>query len=177
MAAASLTNLPVLWFIISLACIGLGAVIVPNQVIAGIVCPDDLLATIIAATISVRILGGSIAYTIYYDIFTLRFDSLAKDIIGPAAYKIGINDTKQIDIIAGLLRSGAYSQLLVFPETGVVSHAQVEVLTQAGKETLVASYPLVYYVSIVFGGISIIASFFLTGIEEQMGSGIAVKIA
>lgn len=177
MAAASLTNLPVLWFIISLACLGVGAVIVPNQVIAGIVCPDDLLATITAATIAARILGGSIAYTIYYDVFTLRFDNLAKDYIGPAAYKVGITNIKQIEIIAGLLRSGAYEQLLVYPGTGVVNQTQVEVLTQAGKQTLVASYSLVYYVSIAFGGIATIASCFLTGIEAQMGSGIAVKLA
>jgi hypothetical protein len=177
MAAASLTNLSAMWFVISLACIGVGAVIVPNQVIAGIVCPDDLLATITAATIAARILGGSIAYTIYYDIFTLRFDSLAKTYIAPIAYKVGIKNVQQIKIIAGLLRSGAFDQLLVYPETGVVTQHQVEALTLAGKETLVAAYPLVYYVSIVFGGIAIIASFFLTGIEAQMGSGIAVKLA
>ena len=39
------------------------------------------------------------------------------------------------------------------------------------------SYPMVYYVSIAFGGIAIIASCFLTGIEEQMTSGVAMKIA
>lgn len=151
MACATLTNLPVLWFVITLACLGVGAVIVPNQVIAGIVCPDDLLATITAATISARVLGGTIAYTIYYDIFTLRFDSLAEKYIGPAAYKVGIKDPRQITYIVGLLRSGAYSQLLKFPETGVTTQMQVDVLTLAGKETLVHSYPMVYYVSIAFG--------------------------
>ena len=154
----------------------MGAVIVPCQVIAGIVCPDDLLATITAATISARILGGSIAYAIYNDIFTSRFNSLVTKYIAPAAFELGINNTRQIEVIAVILRSGGYGQLLVYPGTGVVSQAQVEVLKQAGKETLVASYSLVYYVSICFGGIAIIASCFLTGIEEQMGSGVAVKI-
>lgn len=176
MAAASLTNLSVVWFIISLACVGVGAVIVPNQVIAGIVCPDDLLATITAATISVRILGGSIAYAVYNDIFTSRFDNLVTKYIAPAALKVGITSTRQIEIIAAILRSGGYDQLLVYPGTGVVSQAQVEVLTQAGKETLVASFSLVYYVSICFGGIAVIACCFLTGIEEQMVAGVAVKI-
>lgn len=150
--------------------------IVPNQVIAGIVCPDDLLATITAATIAARILGGSIAYTIYYDIFTSRFDSLAIKYIAPVAYKLGIKNEEQIIVIAGILRSGGYEQLIVYPGTGVTSQLQVEALTRAGKETLVASYPIVYYVSIVFGGIAVIASCFLTGIEDQMGSGIAVKM-
>lgn len=83
---------------------------------------------------------------------------------------------KQIELIAGLLRSGGWGQLTSIPATGVTTAAQVAALTLAGKETLVASYPMVYYVSIAFGAVAIIASCFLTGIEAQMGSGVAVKL-
>ena len=58
MACATLTNIGLIYFLVSLACVGVGAVIVSNQVIASIVVPNDLLGTIIAATISARILGG-----------------------------------------------------------------------------------------------------------------------
>ena len=174
MAAATLRNLPIVWFIISLACVGVGAVIVPNQVIASIVCPDDLIATITAATIAARIIGGAIAYAIYYDVLTLKFISVVPKYIVPAAISVGINSTKQIDAIAVLLRGGGYEQLSYIP--GVDTQHQIDVLTYAGKEALVASYPLVYFVSIAFGVVAIIASCFLTGIEEQMKSGVAVKI-
>lgn len=103
--------------------------------------------------------------------------SLIEVYIVPAAYKLGIKNPKQIEIIATALRSGSASILLAVPESGVTTMEQVEVLTLAGKQTLVDSYPIVYYVSIAFGGVAVIASCFLTGISEQMGSGVAVRLA
>ena len=174
MALARRDNLPVMWFVVSIACIGVGAVVVPNQVIAGIICPADLIATITAVTITVRIIGGSIGYAIYSVIFSLKFASETATTIVPAAIKAGINSTAEIEEIAVVLRGGGFDQLWLFP--GIVEQSQVDALTVAGKEALVESYPVVYYASIGFGVICVIASFFLTGIEDQMKAETAVKL-
>ena len=176
LAAANESNLGVVYFILCLATLGTGAVIVPCQVISGIVVPEDLLATITAATIAARILGGSIAYTIYQDIFTSKVYGFAYTTIVPVAEKLGIHDKAQIQYIVGLIRSGSWDLLKATAHTGVTTDEQVRRLTTVGKEVLVMSYPIVYYVSIPFGVVAIIASCFLTGIGDLMTDGAAVKI-
>lgn len=72
MASAKVDD-PLIFLPVCLACLGVGAVIIPNQIIASIVCPDDLIATVTALTISVRVIGGAIAYSIYYNILRKNF--------------------------------------------------------------------------------------------------------
>lgn len=56
-----------------LAGLGIGGIIIPASIITTIVCPDDLIATVAALTISIRTLGGSIGYCVYYNVFIHRF--------------------------------------------------------------------------------------------------------
>lgn len=37
--------------------------------IATIICPDDLIATVAALTLAIRVLGGSVGYCVYYNVF------------------------------------------------------------------------------------------------------------
>lgn len=53
----------------TLACFGLGGVIVPAATVAMIAAPDALITTCAALSLSVRAVGGSIGYSIYYSIF------------------------------------------------------------------------------------------------------------
>lgn len=36
---------------------------------ATIICPDDLIATVAALTLAIRVIGGSIGYCVYYNVF------------------------------------------------------------------------------------------------------------
>jgi hypothetical protein len=174
MAIANQNNLTLLWVIVSIACIGVGATMVPVQIIATIICPDDLLATITAVTIVVRILGGCLGYAIYSNIFAAKFSDEATKHIIPVLMNMGIKDPKVITLIIETIRGGGFTGLQQIP--GIETAAQVVTLTNIGKEALVNSFPIVYYASIGFGALSIIASFFLTGIEKHMKGGAAVKI-
>jgi hypothetical protein len=87
---------------------------------------------------------------------------------------MGIKDPKVITLIIETIRGGGFTGLQQIP--GIETAAQVVTLTNIGKEALVNSFPIVYYASIGFGALSIIASFFLTGIEKHMKGGAAVKI-
>jgi hypothetical protein len=62
-------NLSALYTIVTIACVGVGGVIVPCSIIAQIACPDELIATITAITLSIRYVGGAIGFAVYYNIF------------------------------------------------------------------------------------------------------------
>jgi hypothetical protein len=173
MAAGTRDNITLLWVIVTIAALGVGANIVPIQIIAGIIVPDELIATITAATITIRIVGGCIGYAVYSNIFASTFADQAATRIVPLLAQIGIKDDAAVTQIVDVIRGGGFALLEEIPG---ITNKMVEELTTAGKEALVNSYPVVYYASIGFGGICIIASCFLTGISEQMQGGAAVRL-
>ena len=71
----------------TLACFGLGGVIVPAATVAMIAAPDALITTCAALSLSVRAVGGSIGYSIYYSIFHDKL--LANYPVQVATYAIG----------------------------------------------------------------------------------------
>jgi hypothetical protein len=84
LAVADVNNLSVLWGLLVLAGLGVGGIVVPASIIckcarskmsilrepwltniaAAIICPDDLIATVTALTLAVRVIGGSIGYCV-----------------------------------------------------------------------------------------------------------------
>jgi hypothetical protein len=56
-------------FLGSMAGFGVGGVLVPAATVAMLVCPDALITTAAALSLSIRTVGGSIGYSIYYNIF------------------------------------------------------------------------------------------------------------
>lgn len=45
--------------------------------ITTIICPDDLIATVAALTLAIRVIGGSIGYCVYYNVFVHKFETKA----------------------------------------------------------------------------------------------------
>lgn len=68
MAVARVDNLNVLWIILIIAGFGIGGIVVPASIITTIICPDDLIATIAALTLAIRVVGGAIGYAVYYNV-------------------------------------------------------------------------------------------------------------
>ena len=66
LSVARVDNLNVLWIILIIAGLGIGGIVVPASIITTIICPDDLIATVSALTLSIRVIGGSIGYCVYY---------------------------------------------------------------------------------------------------------------
>src|SRR5271168_4360922 len=65
LAAARLDNLHAIYGILVVAGLGIGGIVVPASIITTIICPDDLIATIAALTLAIRVLGGAIGYPTY----------------------------------------------------------------------------------------------------------------
>jgi hypothetical protein len=56
-------NISTLYALVLFAALGCGAVIIPASIIAQIICPPELIATITAITLAIRYLGGAVAFT------------------------------------------------------------------------------------------------------------------
>lgn len=88
--------------------------------------------------------------------------------------ELNITDPKLIAEAIGLTGASLTDALRLIP--GLESEAAWNMVIEAGKLAYAESYKYVYYVSIAFGGVSIIAACFLGDIEQYMDDHVAVVI-
>src|ERR1700693_946112 len=94
LACANRFNLHTLWGILVLAGLGIGGIVVPASIMTTIICPDDLIATITALTLAIRVIGCAIGYSPYYNVFIHKFVPELTVKISVACVENGItNDT------------------------------------------------------------------------------------
>lgn len=82
MSVGETWNLPTVLGIVSMASLGVGAVIIPCSIIAQLACPHELVGTITAITLAIRYVGGAIGFTAYYNVFYHKFVTAATKIVG-----------------------------------------------------------------------------------------------
>ncbi|KAI9701139.1 MAG: hypothetical protein M1836_001808 [Candelina mexicana] len=175
LAVADIDNLHTLWGLLVLAGLGIGGIVVPASIITTIICPDDLIGTVAALTLAIRVIGGSIGYTIYYNVFISKFVPNAKYFIGGSMLKMGIKNPRYIGEAIELTGASLLEGLREIP--GIAGNeTRYQTLVVAGQMAFAASYKYVYYVSIAFGVISVIASCFLGDIAKYMDDHVAVVI-
>lgn len=173
MAALRIDNVWLCYVVIIIAGLGIGGIVVPASIITTIICPDELIATVTALSLAIRVIGGALGYCIYYNVFSQKFVGAVHSILIPtAAVTLQTQDpevlTKVVDItVAGLLD--------LFYEFPNITETQVQTLIRAGQESYAVAYPYVYYVSIAFGCISIICAAFLGDIRKYMTSHVAAS--
>ena len=166
------------WGLLVLAGLGIGGIVVPASIISTIICPDDLIATVAALTLAVRVLGGSVAYAIYYNVFVNQFVPNTKLYIGgDMETKLGITNTTAITQAIVCTGISLTEQIKSIPEVAnspLGAEFAYETIVTAGKIAYAESYRYVYLVSIAFGVISIVASLFLGNIDTFMDDHVAV---
>ncbi|KAJ5092591.1 hypothetical protein NUU61_007461 [Penicillium alfredii] len=167
-------NLYQLWGILILAGLGVGGIVVPASIITTIICPDDLIATISALTLSIRVVGGSIGYTIYYNVFISKFVPAATHYVGGVMMtQLNITDVKYITEAIELTGASLLEEIHHIPGISGDETAY-QMVVQAGQIAYAESYKWVYYVSIAFGVVSILAACFLGNIQKYMTDHVAV---
>ncbi|KAK4901224.1 hypothetical protein LTR27_001781 [Elasticomyces elasticus] len=174
LAIGRVDNLYQMWGILVVAGIGIGGIVVPASIISTIICPDDLIATIAALTLAIRVLGGSIGYCVYYNVFINKFIPAATHYIGGAMVtKLNITNPEIIKEAIGITGVSLLPLLEELPGIKGVPGAY-ELVVVAGQIAYAEAYKYVYYVSIAFGGVSIIAACFLGDISKYMDDHVAV---
>lgn len=175
LAAARIDNLNAVFGILVVAGLGIGGIVVPASIITTIICPDDLIATVAALTLAIRVIGGAIGYTTYYNIFLNKFVPELTVKISVASVENNIFNPEVITEIAKLTAASLTTEILHVP--GVDGNVTIyNALVLAGQEAYAYAYPYVYYASIAFGSVSIIASVFLADISKYMDDHVAVVI-
>ncbi|RAL65916.1 hypothetical protein DID88_005578 [Monilinia fructigena] len=173
LAAANLNNINAVYGILVIAGLGIGGIVVPASIITTIICPDDLIATIAALTLAIRVVGGAIGYTTYYNVFLNKFIPELSIKIATVCYKNNIVSPKIIHTIADLTGASLLDEILPLVGNNITIWNEV---VRAGQEAYVEAYPWVYYVSIAFGVVSILASIGLGDISKYMDDHVAVVI-
>lgn len=170
MSIVEVYNLHAVYAALVIGCLGTGGVIVPCSVITTIICPDDLVATITALTLSIRVLGGAIGFTIYYNIFYKKFVPLQTEITGIKAcvqQLLFFNQTL-ITELATLAGNGQFRQLRELTNTFEHTPHAYEIIIGATQVAFAQAYKWVYYISIPFGAVSFICACFLGDIRKYM---------
>ncbi|KAJ4391540.1 hypothetical protein N0V93_005158 [Gnomoniopsis smithogilvyi] len=175
MSIGRVDNMYQLWGILVLAGLGIGGIVVPASIITMIICPDDLIATVAALTLSIRVIGGSIGYSIYYNIFLSKFTPYATEYIGGTLVEGGITSIPIITEVIELTGAALPDQIKLIP--GIAGNdALYEAVIKAGQMAYSASYRYVYLASIAWGCVSIVASLFLGDINAFMDDHVAVVL-
>ncbi|KAJ9612062.1 hypothetical protein H2200_003657 [Cladophialophora chaetospira] len=167
-------NLSTLWGLLILAGIGIGGIVVPASIITTIICPDDIIATVTALTLSIRVIGGCIGYTVYFNVFINKFvPNAIKYIGGTMVTQLNITNETYIGEAIALTGASLLPLLRNIPGIGDNDTAY-EMVVLAGQIAYAESYKYVYLTSIAFGCISILASLFLGNIDKYMDDHVAV---
>ncbi|KAL1620662.1 hypothetical protein SLS54_006018 [Diplodia seriata] len=176
MVIARLDNLNEVYIALTLAAIGVGGVIIPNQIIITIICPDDLIGSATAMALSVRMIGGCVGFAIYYNIFKTNFTKNALTTIAPAAIKYGrVFDPAQIYDIATDISANLNRNLSTYPS--LRNNPQgVAAIIEAGRQCFAISFPGIYWVGVGFGVVSTIAAVFLGDISKYLDGHVAVAL-
>lgn len=157
-----------------LAGLGIGGIVVPASIITTIICPDDLIATVAALTLAIRVIGGCVGYTVYFNVFSEKFTpNVIYYVGGVMETKLGILEPKAIETAIKLTAASLLQELKMIP--GIKGNELAyEAVVKAGQIAYAESYRYVYLVSIAFGGVSILASVFLGDIKGFMDDHVAV---
>jgi hypothetical protein len=173
-AYARVDNLNQIWGLLVLAGLGIGGIVVPASIITTIICPDDLIATIAALTLSIRVIGGAVGYTAYYNVFIQKFvPNAIKYIGGTMELELGITNASYIQEAIVLTGASLLDGLKEIP--GIAGNQTAyEMVVYAGQVAYAESYKYVYLASIAFGCVSILAACFLGNIDKYMDDHVAV---
>jgi len=122
----------------------------------------------------IRVIGGCIGYTVYYNVFVNKFvPNATKYIGGTMALELGITNVTYITTAIELTAASLLDGLKEIP--GIAGNdTAYEMVVLAGQVAYAESYKYVYLTSIAFGSISIIASVFLGNIDKYMDDHVAV---
>ena len=137
---------------------------------------QDLIATVAALTLSIRVIGGSVGYTVYYNVFANKFKTNAPYYIGGAMkLQLGISNRTLIKHAVELTSVSLIEKLKHIP--GIAGNdTAYEIVLRAGRVGFAESYKWVYYVSIAFGVLSIVSACFIGNIDEYMDDHVAVVV-
>ncbi|KAK5121659.1 hypothetical protein LTR85_004831 [Meristemomyces frigidus] len=169
MSISNPNNLSTMYGIVTIASLGVGAVIIPCSIIAQLATPDPLIGTITAITLSIRYVGGAIGFTAYYNIFYHKLTGYASTTVAITLVEKGVVPDANIPFITELVTlalqaqfSKVHALIATSPHIpDAMRSSAYGILTGATQDAFSLAYRYPYWMSIAFGGVSLIAACFL----------------
>jgi hypothetical protein len=155
----------------TIAGFGVGGVLVPSATVALICVPDAFLATTAALSLSIRTVGGSIGYTIYYNIFVNKLNTKLPELVGQYAIGAGLPGSDATAFVTTFLTAPAN-----ITSAPGYSPAIAAAATIGSKWAYAESLKFVWYTSIPFGILAIISCLFLPSIKKYQTNRVAVSL-
>lgn len=166
------------WPPLIFALIGVGGVLVPNQVIITIITPDDLIGSVTALTVGLRAQSQVIGLAIFYNQLISKVTAATYEYVVPAWFaNVVLKPTVADDIKYAMntLTAIPYRTLVQqLPELGTAK-AYATVMPAA----ILAyrdGFKIVWYITIAFGVFACIASACMGSVSKYLDSHVAVKL-
>jgi hypothetical protein len=177
----------------SIASFGVGGVLVPAATVAMLVCPDALITTAAAMSLSIRTVGGSIGYSIYYNIFATKLEKNLPAYVAKYAIKAGLPITSATQFVTIFLTDPTALATAGIPglTPAVIAGARKGTqwaFSESLKYVWVRIDPQPYcerrkkltiskFTSIAFGSIAIICTILLPSTKKYQTNRVAVQIS
>jgi hypothetical protein len=155
----------------TVACIGLGGMIVPTATVALLVTPDALITTCAALSLSVRTVGGAIGYTIYYNVFVQKLKPRLPLYVVEYAIKAGLPVSSATLFVETLFTDP--TKILSVPG---VNEKVLAAATYGSQWAYADSLHYVWWTSLAFGICAIICVAFLPSTAKYQTNRIAVML-
>ena len=161
-----------------------GAVVIPCSIIAQLVCPDDLIGTITAITLAIRYVGGAVGFSVYDNVLFHKFVQSSTEIVAVDTIIGGglVNYTGPADLIlvtelTTLAGNAQFAQLkqILATDPRVIGQNAYELIVLATREAWSLAYRWPYWVSIAWGSVCLVLSFFLGDISQFLDNHVAVQ--
>ncbi|CZT45295.1 related to trichothecene efflux pump [Rhynchosporium secalis] len=124
--------------------------------------------------LAMRVIGGSIGYTVFYNILIQKFVPNSKHLIGGTIiYKLGIKNATYIGHAIEYTGASLLPTLRTISGIGKNEKAY-QMVVLAGQVAFAESYKYVCYASIAFEAVSIVAACFLGNVGEYMDDHVTV---
>lgn len=136
-----------------------------------ITSPDDYIATAVALSLAVRLIGGSIGYAIYYNVFVNKLTAQLPEKVALFAVNAGLPLTSVTQFVGTFLTTPL--------QAGSIAGVTPEILAAAAKGSQWAyaeSLKMVWLVSIPFGICAIISCCFIGKTGSFMTNRVAAHI-
>ncbi|KAG9386136.1 AraJ Arabinose efflux permease [Pyrenophora tritici-repentis] len=163
--------------VVSFACLGVGGILIPTSIIAQTIVPDEYIATITAITLSIRFVGGAIGFSIYTNVLTHKTTEyftkyVAIDTLVTKSIVNFLNPDGQATIaaIASALGNSRFAEVkhILATSPSVINREAYPEILAATQKSWALAYRYPYWISIAFGGVCFISSFFIADVRPMM---------
>lgn len=171
-------NINSVWAPMIFGLIGVGAVLLPSQVVFSVISPDDLNGTSVALSLVVRMIGQVVGKSMFYNIFKTELQKKATSILAVPAVSVGFGGPDVVERITKLVTTttaGPLSHYVgLFPE--IQGPEELATVVNAGQKMYSKVFPLLYLVAIPWGVLAGISCLALWGIDKYIYDHVAVHL-